>query len=88
MLIGHRSKIKGQPLLPVDCRFNFEEILTSREFAKQALAGEVLSENSEIFTLIKDPERCKNAINRLIEKQVLAKCAVIGYLQPGICDRR
>ena len=84
MLIGQRSKVKGQPLLPVDCRFNFEEILSSREFAKQALAGEVLSENSEIFTLIKDPERSKNAVNKLLEKQILAKSPVVGFLQPGI----
>ena len=84
MLMGKRSKEKSEPLLPLDCRFNYEDLIINREFAKQVLAGEVLSENSEVLTLIKDPERCKNAVNKLIEKQILAKSQIKGYLQPGI----
>ena len=84
LLMGNRAKSKSSPLLPHDCRFKFEDILLNREFAKEALAGEVLSENSDVFTLIKDPERSKNAVNKLLEKQILAKSPVVGYLQPGI----
>lgn len=84
MLMGQRFKEKNGVLLPLDCRFKFEDIIDNREFAKQALAGEVLSENSDIFGFINDPERCRIAINKLIEKQILAKSSVFGYLQPGI----
>ena len=84
MLMGNRAKSKSGPLLPLDCRFNYEEILLNREFAKEALAGEILGGNSDVFTFIKDPERCKNAFNKLLEKQILAKSPIKGYLQPGI----
>lgn len=84
MIMGKRSREKGEPLFPQDCRIKYEDLLLSREFAQQALSGELSSENSEILTMIKDPERCKNAINRLIEKQVLAKSSAVGFLQPGI----
>lgn len=84
MLIGKKSKEKGEPLIPQDCRIKYEDLLLNREFAKQALSGELSSENSEILSMIKDPERCKNAINSLIAKQVLAKSPVVGFLQPGI----
>ena len=84
MLIGKRSKEKGEPLFPQDCRIKYEDLLLNREFAQQALSGELTSENSDILTMIKDPDRCKNAINKLIEKQILAKSSAVGYLQPGI----
>ncbi len=84
MLMGDRKKLKQGSLLPLDCRFKFEDLIFNREFAKQALVGEVVSKNSEIFALMNDPERCKDIINKLIEKQILAKSSIDGYLQPGV----
>ncbi len=55
-----------------------------KEFASIALIEDVACENSTIFSLVGDPDRCFAAFNGLLEKQVFTKCRFEGYCQPAI----
>lgn len=84
MLLNNRAKAKGGPLVPEDCYFNFQDLIMGKEFAGIALVEDVANENSNIFSIVNDPERCRLAFNGLLEKQIYKKCKFEGYCLPAI----
>ncbi len=80
--LGNKSQEVALPLMPHNYRFNIESLFENSDFGLLAFADDVLDGNSETISFISDPERIYRAIDGLINKHVLVKSPIAGYLQP------
>ena len=80
--LGNKSREVAVPLMAHNYRFNIASLFENDDFGILAFADDVLEGNSETISLISDPERIYRAIDGLMNKHILVKSPIAGYLQP------